>query len=441
MNLQFEQWIKAQNFPEEAISLIEESINCYKIGAYRASFLMSYYFFLKVLKHRLEQARDSKPDSIDQKTWYGLLTKIQDDSIWDQSVFETTQWREADGRSKVYLINNDLREDMVYWRRKRNDCAHSKDNIISYPHVEAFWLFIQSNLSKFIVNGGREGLLNKIEKHFDPKYTKPGQDHSFIIEQIPLVVQSSEISNLLKDIDTILEEQSDFLYIDDKDDVYYAFWKDIAFSTNKEINDSFIKFITSDMDLFVEFITVYPEKLLSCANNEELIRLFWKEEFFKRGVRGSDEFWNLAIILLNNKLIPEEEVDTFVRKLSMKGSRRDLASEHITILRRYGFFKHIREFLFIDDRLTQLHNGYNNANNNASLIIFYLENEDLDDKVVARLNSLLYSLRFGTFLNKFEIFIEKNPSFSKLFKESVERQNLTLAPIFQEEDDDIEDDE
>lgn len=433
MRLPFEQWLQSQNFPEEALAIVEEGIKCYKIGAYRASFLMSYYFLLKVLKHRLEHAKDSRPDSVSLKTWQDLLIKIQDDSAWDQTVFETTQWKESDGRSKIYLINNDLREDMVYWRRKRNDCAHTKDNIISYPHVEAFWLFIQSNLQKFIVNGGREGLLNKIEKHFDSKYTKPGQDYKFIIEQIPFVVKESELSNLLKDIDTILKNQSSYMYIEDKEDVYYSFWRDIAFSPNRSVNEGFIDFITSDSETFIDFITVYPEKLLSCLEKEEMIRHFWKELFFGRGVGNSEGFWDLALILLNNNIIPEDERNPFVRKLALQGNKAELNEEQITALRKYGFFGHIKEYLFVSDRLTQLHNGYNNANSNATFIIFYLKHEPIDDVVVACLNSLLYGMRYGRFLDFFEDFLKKNPSFSDTFKESVKRQGLSIAPIFGEE--------
>lgn len=399
MNLKFEQWIQYQNLPVEALSIVE-------------------------------QAKDSKPDSVPQTTWQDLLNKIQDDSVWDQTVFDTTQWKEQDGRSKIYLINNDLREDMVYWRRKRNDCAHSKDNIISYPHVESFWLFIQSNLNKFIVNGCREGLLNKIKKHFDPKFTPPGQNYNFIIEQIPLVVKVNEISELLKEIDEILEKQSGYFYIEDREDVYYHFWKDIAFADNKELNDSFIDFITSTHEIFIKFITVYPEKLLSCAMKEELIRLFWKELFFKRGVLGSDEFWNLAINLLKNDMIPSDEIESFVRKLALKGAKRDLSDDQIGFLRKYGFFEHIREYLFVDDKLTQLHNGYKNANALASIIIFYLDNEPLDDTVVACLNSLLFGLKYGTFYDLFDNFLEKNPSFHSSFRESVKQQGLKLAPIF-----------
>lgn len=55
-----------------------------------------------------------------------------------------------------FLISNHLLNDLDYFRRGRNDCAHTKENIIDYSHVEAFWNFLKSYLPKFIINGGKE---------------------------------------------------------------------------------------------------------------------------------------------------------------------------------------------------------------------------------------------------------------------------------------------
>lgn len=433
MKLEFESYLESQSFSEETLTLINEGIKCYKIGAYRASFLMSYYFLLKVLKERLEQSKHTKPDSLDQSTWHGLLQKINDDTVWDQTVFETTQWKLSDGRSKIYLNNNDLREDMVYWRRKRNDCAHSKDNIISYPHVEAFWLFIQSNLNKFIVNGGREALLNKYEMHFDPILTKPGEDYEYLIEPIPLVVNKRDIPELLKEIDETLEEKSDYLYIDDDESVYYSFWKDISCSSNEDINKGFIEFITSSQDVFVKFITVYPEKLLICAYKKQLIREFWKERFFSREVKRSAGYWDLAIILLENNIIDENEVNSFVRRLALGGNYSRLTNNQIDILRGYEYFKYIKSYLFEGDLFTQPYNGYNNANKNTDLIMFYLKNEQLDEVVVRSINVLLIRMHFGAFIDIFTDFKNNNPEFSNDFINIGEDIGITLASLFVEE--------
>ncbi|MEE3953596.1 hypothetical protein [Peribacillus frigoritolerans] len=434
MKLEFEKYLESQSFSEESMSIISEGIKCYKIGAYRASFLMSYYFFLKVLKDRLEQSRHAKPDTLDLSTWQGLLQKVNDDTVWDQTVFETTQWKLADGRSKIYLINNDLREDMVYWRRKRNDCAHSKDNIISYPHVESFWLFIQSNLNKFIVNGGREALLDKFKIHFDPKYTKPGLDYKYLIQPIPLVVGKRDIGELLKDIDEILEEKSSYYYIDNKKSVYYYFWNDISCSSNEDINKGFIDFITSSQELFIKFITVYPEKFLLCTSNTPLIREFWKEKFISREVKSSDAFWDLAITLLRNNIIDESEKNKFVRKLALAGQHHKLKKDHMEFLRSHGLFKCIKSYLFEGILFTQPFNGYNNANASRHFILFYLKNEPLDEVVVESLNSLFKGLAYGDFREAFIEFMKDNPEFVKSFIKIAENKGLNLASIFKEEE-------
>lgn len=432
MKLEFERYLDSQNFSDETMSLIDEGIKCYKIGAYRASFLMSYYFFLKVLKERLEQSKHTKPDSLDQSTWQGLLQKINDDTVWDQTVFETTQWKLADGRSKIYLINNDLREDMVYWRRKRNDCAHTKDNIISYPHVEAFWLFIQSNLNKFIVNGGRESLLNKYETHFDPVYTRPGEDYDYLVQPIPLVVNKRDIPELLKDIDEILENKSNFLYIEDTESVYYSFWKVISCSSNEDINKGFIEFITSSQDIFIKFITVYPEKFMMCTYKTQLIREFWKEKFFSREVKSSNGYWDLAIILLENEIIDENDVSRFVRRLGLGGKYSRLTENQIDKLRVFDFFKYIKAYLFEGDLFTQPYNGYNNANTNTNLIMFYLKNEQLDEVVVRSLNGLLSGMHYGAFIDIFTRFKSSNPDFVNDFVKKAEDAGITVAAIFEE---------
>lgn len=431
MKLDFEKYLEANTFSEEAISIIDEGIQCYKVGAYRASFLMSYYFFLKVLKDRLEQSRHTKPESVDLSTWQGILRKINDDTVWDQTVFETTQWKiKEDGRSRIYLINNDLREDMVYWRRKRNDCAHSKDNIISYPHIESFWLFLESNLNKFIVNGGREALLEKFNIHFDPKYTKPGSSYEHLIQPIPLVVRKGKVGDLLKDIDRILEEKASYNYIEDEESIYYSFWKDIASSEHQDINKGFIDFITFDEEIFIKFITVYPEKLMLCTQNKKLVRNLWREKLFSRKAKGSNSYWDLAISLLRNKIVDDSEIEQFIRKLAMSGQYHKMRDEHLDFFKKYCFFEKIKEYLFEGDLFTQPYNGYNNANSNARFIMFYLENESLDEVVVSSLNDLFKGLKFGEFYDRFIKYLESNIEFKNTFIKIAEDKSLTLASIF-----------
>jgi hypothetical protein len=425
MKLEFETWIQSQNLPGEAIDILEEGIKCYKVGAYRASFLMSYYFFLKVLKHRIELARHSKPDSVSQQHWQNLLDSMQDDSVWDDRLIESIRWKEdGNDRSRIYLINRDLREDMEYWRRKRNDCAHSRDNIISYPHVESFWLFIQSNLHKFIVNGGKEGLLNQVKRHFDPAITKPGEDFAFLIQHIPAVVTPQEIPALLQDIHTALEPQSTF-YIEDMKSVYYAFWRDIAFTDLLDINRAFIEFITSETNVFLDFISVYPEKLMACVEKIELIRKLWKQDLFGRRIKHSDGYWSLAVTLLDNDLIDEDERTKFVRKLVYNQNASVTPTiEQIASLRTHGFFSLGRNYLI--DELNHSRKSYDNANTHLDFVIFHLTHEPLDDDMVRTLNPLLLRLTYGDFIRYLPKFLNDNPVIKTRYVEYATRLQLSI---------------
>ncbi|MFD4820919.1 hypothetical protein ACFY5J_19515 [Peribacillus butanolivorans] len=86
----------------------------------------------------------------------------------------------------------------MFWENRRNDCAHAKGNIISYPHVESFWLFLQSNLPKFVVNGGREFILQGIKNHFDPTRTPVGTTIYPIINKIKTSIDIVDYKEFLQ---------------------------------------------------------------------------------------------------------------------------------------------------------------------------------------------------------------------------------------------------
>ncbi|MBD7908903.1 hypothetical protein [Sporosarcina gallistercoris] len=423
MQIYFESWIKEQDISEDAELLFEEAIKCYRVGAYRASFLMSYLGFMKSLRDRL--LRSDKPDLVHEEDWRKTRNDLKDDKIWEDTVYKTTQEKQV-RLCKVYLINNDLIEEIPYWRKKRNESAHAKDTILGYSHVETFWLFLQSNLSKFVVNGGEKALLAKIEKHFDKKYTEPGTDFSYLINEIPLVVKKDGVSNLLK---VINDDYVELQFYGDRQG--YLFWKSIAYSSNDDLNKSFIEYITSDSEVFVEFMEAFPDRLLLCTHNSELIRLFWKELIFKKISSYSDSFWELSLILLRNALIPDPEVVQFVRRLSASINSGRLPSEEQTVLlKRYGIFEEIKESIFVSGILNKLHVGYQNANNSATKIIYYLRNMSLDIEVVRELNILFKTYTFGSLFDSIEKFMGGNSEFKYRFIEIAESNGLELAEFF-----------
>ncbi|MGG4392112.1 hypothetical protein COK01_24810 [Priestia megaterium] len=430
MELRFENWIKKQDISEDALILFDESIKCYRVGAYRASFLMSYLGFMKALRDRL--LKSGKPTQIHEAEWEKTRNDLRDDKIWEEIVFTTTQEKQKiDKRtsvSKVFLISNDIIEDMPYWRRKRNECAHAKDTVISYSHVDTFWLFLESNLSKFVVNGGKDALLEKFGKYIDTRFTRPGEDFRPLIEEIISVVKQEDVPEFLQEIN------ANYIHIDDmKTQFGYKFWHEIAYSSNSNLQNAFIKFITGDADTFANFIAAFPDRLALCTSEEQLVRFFWNESLFNRVHSVAENFWEIATILLRSNIIPLKEVPRFVSKLADQISSFSKPNEiEAKELEKHGLFSVLRSSLFESDILIS-RNSYNNANTNDSKLMVYLENQPLDSLIVKQLNTLFESYNFGSFHHKLQRFIRNNPQFIEAFNQIAKKDDLTVVDFFNQE--------
>ncbi|MCU7766913.1 hypothetical protein [Priestia megaterium] len=431
MELHFENWIKQQDVSEDALILFDESIKCYRVGAYRASFLMSYLGFMKALRDRL--LKSEKPTLVHEAEWTRTRNDLKNDKIWEDTVITTVQAKHKINKnvsvSKVFLASNDVIEDIPYWRRKRNECAHAKDTIISYSHVDTFWLFLESNLPKFIVDGGKEALSDKFKRFIDRRYTRPGDDFQPLIKEMVSVLRGDEIADFLKEV------QDNYIEVDDlPDELGYKFWREIAYSPNKALQDAFLQFITSEHDKFAEFIAVFPNRLLLCTSKNELIRFFWKESLFNKIRRRYDTFWELALILLRNELIPEEEVEEFIIDLADSVSGMNIPSNvEAQELKEYGLFERIRWSIFERGILTEKYNAYNNANRYVAKVMFYIENTPLDSLVVQELNSLFSSYHFGNLHNRLQKFVRDQPLFLKEFNRIAKENNFSVVDFFSED--------
>lgn len=182
MKLEFEEWILSQKIGDSAKELFEEAIICYKASAYRASLLLSYLGFQTIIRDRIIISKC--PSGFPESKWRMIQKDVTDENKWDNTVFDAIQTQSP---SSIFPLTDDLRNQVSFWRNRRNDCAHSKRNEIGFAHVEAFWLFIKSTLGKFVVAGTKDELTNQIAIHFDRRLTPPGEDFTQIIDQISYI--------------------------------------------------------------------------------------------------------------------------------------------------------------------------------------------------------------------------------------------------------------
>ncbi|WP_181347389.1 hypothetical protein [Thalassobacillus sp. CUG 92003] len=429
MKTRFEKWIDENNVKGDAKDLFNESVLCYKISAYRASFIMGYLGLQTILRERLLNAQN-KPDNIPQKMWTDRLNDLKDEKIWDSTVFDFVNRQSPDN---PFLINDDIRTQYSYWKTIRNDCAHAKNNIISYPHVESFWLFIESNLSKFVVNGGKSGLLEKIKKHYDSKYTPPNTDVSPLVREIPHAMTNGDISLFLKEVDDYFEEETISFEVFDGDSITYQFWNYIAYSPSQVLREGFLEFIKSDWDIFRKYIVVFEDKLNEISSDDSFIREFWKDEIWKLFIWQDTDGWKMVKRLVDNQIIPTNEVDDFIKTLFKKTKTKSIPEDFIIeFLKDTEYFNLLRKFLFGERKMSTPPNGIDFANRRWKLIRFYLFHMPLDALIVSELNSAFLASSYGTFNRQMTELFKQDEDFSRQYKEILEEKQLTVPSILEE---------
>jgi hypothetical protein len=384
MKLSVEKWLETINPSANVRDLFGESVLCYKIGAYRASLLYSYLAFLTILKERLVMA--NKPANIPEGMWNDLIRKIQREDKWEESVYESTQ----NSSQVIFQIPEHIRLQIKYWKDRRNDCAHYKDNEINEHHVEALWSFIKSNLSKITVDGGMESLLGKFSIHFDSTKTKPGSDFSHLIADIPASVELQEISEFLENLYGITLK---YLFVNDE--ILQVFEKCIQTLSDAYI-EKIIRYLHYKSDLYVKLLLYKPSLIQYFNFTPAEIRELWSDK-----MRHSSDCLGLLAALLRAGLIPENEIDEALERIAPIVSYPPEDNELDKSLWHYGFYKKIYD-LYFSDR-TALYR-FKFANNKADIIMHYIELKGLDDLMVERIclafNQPYNSYNLGTLLNR-----------------------------------------
>lgn len=422
MRLRFEKWYE-EKINGDAKELFNESCLCYKVGAYRATFLMSYLGFQSVLKERMLK-KPKAPNGLSQRYWDTIQNKLRDDKTWDDTVFEAVDKNQP---ASPFLINDDLRKQYRYFRCIRNDCAHAKSNIISYPHVESLWLFIESNYNKFVVNGGRDGLLERISIHYNPTYTKPGSDISPIIEDISTSMNVTEIPLFLKDVHELLEDKS-LIYTSFEDEEFSDFWKKIVFSSDEELVEAMIIFVKGDWDIFLNFINRYPYKLIDIllSSTDQFKREFWNEKIFNMSSFWHLNVWDILKRVLESNIVPKDELNKFIKKASNK-FKEVPPKEYLEFFRTVGYLDELKRMHFECGNNFNSPGGIDYANRNWTSISPLIENIELDYDIVSQLNKAFMSASYGIYYDGMKILLENNHEFRNKYEEILVK-NSCLIP-------------
>lgn len=420
MKIRFENWYKNNSINKETLSLFDEGIMCYRVGAYRAAFIMTYLGLQIAIKNRILSATH-KPNKMPQSKWNDIITRIQDDRMWDYEVFNVVNMKNPDS---VFVIGDDIRKQYDYWRNIRNDCAHAKSNIIDYPHVEAFWLFIQANYDKFVVNGGRLGLMQKIKKHYDIRYTSPNANVSYIVEAIKSSVSTNEIVDFIEEIYWFFSKDLKLWNAFSSKHVAHSFWDEIVYSEDAILRESLLEFVKQEKDIFIDFIVEYTDKFYEFIMDEQFIRIFWTEWIWDVFKNNNKTGWRCISTLVGNQVIPEEEQNEFVKRMITR--IKTLPSDDmVDILTDIGYFVELKNSLFNEEIYESL-KGIDNINENWLRIKYYVTRYDIDLDIVKVLNKYYIQTTYGDFHKGMTELLSSDEYFKDRYLEILLENNMEI---------------
>ncbi|OSY00322.1 hypothetical protein BTJ45_02928 [Bacillus mycoides] len=383
MRLRFSEWLDNQEMEDEAKDLFAESVKCYKASAYRAALLFSFLGFQTVIKHRILSSKT--PEGYQDSQWSNNIQKeLQKDDSWEKKIIEVIK----DKKKPVFKLSEDLYEQYFYWKNRRNDCAHAKGNAIDYPHVESFWLFTESNLSKFVVNGGRAHIIEQIINYLNPSITPSGTDVGPIIKQVPFAVELIEYKGFLEELLKITYgSKKRFAFMDTPE---ILVWSEL-FTLPEERNKILIDFL-KDNRRFTYFLLREKPNLIKYFHKESgYLRSLWKEDF----TIAVD--YKIFIMMIQNNLIPKGQLDELFLHM-FNNIPSDIFGENPFLekidefqkmyLKDKGFFDSFYKHAFKE---REIKHDFNWGNRNKDLVLYYLENFELDSTIVKALNSAINS--------------------------------------------------
>lgn len=198
----------------------------------------------------------------------------------------------GDDDPAFFQITDTLRDDVCYWRNRRNDCAHYKNSEITLSHVSAFWVFIMDNYNKFTPIGSLQQSINDYYRHFDISRTPRGASTDKIFKRLCLVIKTKEdLEHFLKETDARMnfESQCDLLH------------NLLVDGLHKEIVICFLKQEKKRLNAYLR--TKPKDVSLVLGNDATTTRRFWYEDFLLFA-----NCKNVYVEMLLARMIPDNEI-------------------------------------------------------------------------------------------------------------------------------------
>ena len=380
MQLPIETWAANAQLPAEATEALHEAAICYRARAYRAALLFSYVAWGLVLKSRILGAR-SAPSGFPVEKWKKLCKEVRNDDRWDGALFDATQTIDP---VSIFHVTEDLRAQVRYWKDRRNDCAHAKQNVILASHVETLWAFLWSNLDKFAVGGSREDLVARTRDHFDTTLTPPNAPCDDLVQAITSAIPRAERKEFFESTILLFQRKLGNIVYWHPNAVRY--FEAVFRVDDRDILEPALEVVLADIDLLARILLAQPQLCHLISRSPKTVRQLWQTKLAGKGEQSTC----LYVALLRNALIPPNEIDEaneyIVKKVFLPPPA---TSENAQVLKTSGMMVVLRRVAFVEGKLDIFEWG----NKNAELVAWYIDRCPIDDEIARALCTFFSSHR------------------------------------------------
>lgn len=384
--------------------ILNDAIRCYRNGIARPALMLSYIAFIQAVRDNL--LKSDMPKGFNEPRWKACMSKLRQENAWDEQVISCIKCRD---NPPYFELTDSLRDDVCYWRNRRNDCAHYKDSEITLSHVAAFWVFIMDNYNKFTPIGSLMQSVNDYKRHYNVSITPKGTSTEVIFKRLCLAIKTEDdLLLFLKETDSCMEyeEQAQLLHDLLMDERHKA---------------KVISLLTGKLKRVKMYLALKPADVsVILGNNPEMTRKFWYEDFMLFASSA-----NVYVEMLRAKMIPQGEIkeslDMFLKHEYKRNAFYLDNPEDFNVLKENGLYD-----IFIEEYLSKdfVCNNPGEKCHKTDFYISLIQRGGISDKLIKVLSESIK----GTFPYKLEnrlkceIFKEENNK--KQYLDSIVKQNL-----------------
>lgn len=384
--------------------ILNDAIRCYRNGIARPALMLSYIAFIQAVSDNL--LKSDMPKGFNEPRWKACMSKLRQENAWDEQVISCIKCRD---NPPYFELTDSLRDDVCFWRNRRNDCAHYKDSEITLSHVAAFWVFIMDNYNKFTPIGSLMQSVNDYKRHYNVSITPKGTSTEVIFKRLCLAIKTEDdLLLFLKETDSCMEyeEQAQLLH-------------DLLMDERHK--SKVISLLTVKLKRVKMYLALKPADVsVVLGNNPEMTRKFWYEDFMLFASCA-----NVYVEMLRAKMIPQGEIkeslDMFLKHEYKRSAFYLDNPEDFNVLKENGLYD-----IFIEEYLSKdfVCNNPGEKCHKTDFYISLIQRGGISDKLIKVLSESIKGTFPYTLENRLKGEIFKEEENKKQYLDSIVKQNL-----------------